>query len=366
MKFRYLLTVVFLLLAGTANAQTNCMNLTVAGPQIMRTNGVGFTASETQTWNASCNNTSTKKVTSTFNLPITALGDGGTRSDKTFIDCEPAFSAPNVTNPTSVVNSTLHLFAVDNVFNKTTGACQAGPTHTSDGFCVAVACPVSAPPPDPPPSCPACNPPPGQPPGFGTLTCCSPIIISTADKGFRLTDAQHGVKFDISGTGNPIDMAWTAADSGDAFLALPEKDGLVHNGKDLFGSFTPQPKVDQPNGFNALAVYDKPEHGGNGDGVIDSSDAIFSSLRLWIDANHDGISQPEEVHTLASLGVHSISLKYELSTRVDRFGNVFRYKARINPDEPEDPNVGRVLYDVFFQTLDPVSKCAKPAMATGK
>jgi hypothetical protein len=204
----------------------------------------------------------------------------------------------------------------------------------------------------------SCPPPPGsggsgacggerkQAPG-----CTSPIIFDIDGKGFNLTSAEGGVLFDMSGTGNPIQMGWTAKGAGNAFLALPGPDGLVHNGKELFGNFTPQPASDSPNGFAALAVYDDPKNGGNGDGIIDSHDAIYSSLRLWIDNNHDGISQTEELHTLASLGVTSISLQYSLSERVDQYGNYFRYKAPVDPDEPNPDHVGRKAYDVFFVTL---------------
>jgi len=150
-------------------------------------------------------------------------------------------------------------------------------------------------------------------------------------------------------------MGWTATNASNAFLALPGADGLVHNGKQLFGNFTPQPSSATPNGFAALAVYDLPANGGNGDGIIDSRDAIFSSLRLWIDANHDGISQPEELHTLPSLGVNSISLNYQLDSRTDQFGNVFRYRAKVNPGEPAN-GLGRTAYDISFVTLNPTAK----------
>jgi len=171
------------------------------------------------------------------------------------------------------------------------------------------------------------------------------------------------VLFDIAADGHPIQMAWTTAGSGNAFLVLPEADGLVHNGRDLFGSGSPQPPSTTPNGFAALAVYDLPANGGNGDGVIDSRDAIFSSLRLWIDANHDGISQPEEIYTLPSVGINSISLTYKLTERTDQYGNYFRYRAVVNPGDPA--NVGRAAYDVFFRilmTTGSVRKC--PAVPT--
>ncbi len=108
--------------------------------------------------------------------------------------------------------------------------------------------------------------------------------------------------------------------------------------------------------LRALAVYDGPRHGGNGDGIIDFRDAIFGSLRLWIDMNHDGVCQREELHTLTSLGVNPISLDYHLSERTDQYGNVFRYYARVNPDKSTD--VGKIVDGVFFVTENPPDSSA--------
>jgi len=184
------------------------------------------------------------------------------------------------------------------------------------------------------------------------VKCLSPILVDTDGSGFHLTSAKDGVVFDIEGNGHPLPISWTAAGSTNAFLALPH-DGKITNGKELFGDFTPQPASDDPNGFLALAVYDKPENGGNGDGVIDDKDAIFPQLRLWIDRNHDGIAQPDEIYTLHELGVFSISLHYKESWRVDAYGNLFRYKSIINvtDKEADESHDGRTIYDVFFRSL---------------
>jgi hypothetical protein len=188
----------------------------------------------------------------------------------------------------------------------------------------------------------------------GGPPCESPIIVDTTGEGFRLTSAQNGVVFDIKGDGHPMRIAWPARGSGNAFLALDRNgNGKIDSGKELFGNVTAQPKCAHPNGFLALDQFDKPENGGNGDGVIDSRDAVFSKLRLWIDENHNGISEPNELHTLGELGVYSLALNYTESKQTDRYGNSFRYKAKVNPEgEPKADQVDRWTYDVWLVTMD--------------
>ena len=76
---------------------------------------------------------------------------------------------------------------------------------------------------------------------------------------------------------------------------------------------------------------------------------MYSHLLLWIDKNDDGISQPEELHTLRELGVFSIGLKYRREPYVDGYGNQFRYRGVLNPDPADGKSKdGRYTYDVFF------------------
>src|SRR6185437_13068105 len=94
----------------------------------------------------------------------------------------------------------------------------------------------------------------------------SPIVIDVDGSGFDLTDAANGVKFDIDNSGIAERIAWTKPGSTNAFLALDRNgNGIIDNGGELFGNYTAQPPIAEPNGFNALSVYDLLENGGNGD-----------------------------------------------------------------------------------------------------
>ena len=186
--------------------------------------------------------------------------------------------------------------------------------------------------------------------GSGAWQCAncsgSPIIIDTKGEGFHLTNVANGVKFSFV-AGKPEQMAWTDPAYSNGFLVLDRNgNGVVDDGKELFGNLTPQPPSKTPNGFLALAVFDRPENGGNSNGYIGPRDAVFDRLRVWIDANHDGISQRAELHTLKELGIERIDLKYRPSGYVDEFGNQFRYRGRIWDAAGGEHEI---CYDVFLR-----------------
>ncbi len=193
---------------------------------------------------------------------------------------------------------------------------------------------------------------------FPSGNCCcsmSPIVIdisrywdwaTNSGNGYRFTDAAGGVRFDLDGNGVKEQVGWPTATSENAWLVLDRNgNGVIDSGKELFGNFTDQVgpygepvPIGQGNGWLALAEYDRGRSGGNESGGIDAGDAAFPNLRLWVDRNHNGISEPNELITLSSIGITGIELGYDaLSGWTDQYGNNFKLRSRFKWGDMNDP-----------------------------
>lgn len=139
------------------------------------------------------------------------------------------------------------------------------------------------------------------------------------------------VLFDLDADGDQELVGWPI----DGGLLVQDRngDGEIRDGRELYGSVTIQGAF---NGFDALAR----EAGAN---TIDATTALWSKLKVWVDANRDGITQPGELEPVTNY-FQRIFAFYEFVGKKDENGNEFRYKGQAVYADGEQ----RPLYDVIF------------------
>lgn len=177
---------------------------------------------------------------------------------------------------------------------------------------------------------------------------CSPIVIDLGNNGIHLGKAGVGVYFDVNADGRRDHVQWVARGGDEGFLALDRSgNGLIDDGAELFGVGTPMVLEGRnaPNGFVGLAQYDSRQLGGNDDGLITVADAIWPQLRIWMDANADGISTAGEMHSLRAYGITALETIPKVRKYIDQAGNIIPYWAWAT----QRARPGRALMvDVFF------------------
>lgn len=118
-----------------------------------------------------------------------------------------------------------------------------------------------------------------------------------------LSKAVSGVSFDVDDSGYLKETAWVGA--GDAFLTLDrDYNGETNSGQEMFSNST---VAIGRRGLAGMGWVDA-----NYDGKITSTDPVWNELRVWMDANSDGVEAEAESLTLDELGI--TELNYAMGT----------------------------------------------------
>jgi len=127
----------------------------------------------------------------------------------------------------------------------------------------------------------------------------TPIVIDLNGDGVHTIAREdfHG-SFDLLGTGHAIQSGWVSAHDG--LLAIDSNgNGKIDSISELFGG------NEKGTGFAKLSNFDS-----NGDGVVDARDDRFAELRIWRDANSNGVTDDGELLSLHDAGVTSLTVSY--------------------------------------------------------
>ncbi len=126
------------------------------------------------------------------------------------------------------------------------------------------------------------------------VNTADPVVLDlNRDGRISMTTAEDGVRFDITGDGRAEQTAFVS--EGDGVLALDrDGDGRITSGLELFGD-----QHGSADGFLELGKFDD-----NGDGVINSSDSVFSKLSVMTRSADGSLN----VRGLAEYGISQLNL----------------------------------------------------------
>ena len=166
-----------------------------------------------------------------------------------------------------------------------------------------------------------------------------PLILDLNGDGLATTNLdQSDVYFDLDSNGFAERTAWI--DANDGLLVLDrDGDGKITNGQELFGDQTLLSNGTRAtSGFEALREFDD-----NKDGKIDASDIVYLKLKVWQDLNRDGVSQAEEMKSLADVGIKAINLSSTVTGAADAMGNIQRRLGSFVKTDGSDGQIGEYL-----------------------
>lgn len=168
----------------------------------------------------------------------------------------------------------------------------------------------------------------------------SPLVLDLNNDGIQTSAITAGTTFDLNADGQAEHTGWVSPQDG--LLALDiNGDGKIDSGAELFGDATQLPDGSlATDGFNALANYDS-----NHDGIIDTTDPIFSQLLVWQDANSDGASDASELKGLSALNINTLNVS-ATENHVNQNGNDLALHSTFTTTD----GAAHEMIDVWFET----------------
>jgi Ca2+-binding RTX toxin-like protein len=180
----------------------------------------------------------------------------------------------------------------------------------------------------------------------------TPIVLDMDGDGIELINLSASrVYFDIDNDGFKEKTAWVAPD--DALLAFDRNgNGVIDNQTELFGRRPSDGTLANRDGFDILET----EFDSNRDRLITSADANFNQLRVWNDLNGDGISQANELRSLAQAGITRINLNESNSP-----SEIFLGRRAVEKSDFTINGVVRSAFDLLFDVNQTASEYILPA-----
>ncbi len=170
-----------------------------------------------------------------------------------------------------------------------------------------------------------------------------PLVLDLDGDGVETLGQQAVTYFDHDANGFAELTGWASGDDG--FLALDRNgDGRINDGRELFGDHTVLAGgAVASNGLQALSEWDLVGNGGNGDGIISASDAVWDSLRVWQDVDVDGFSDSGELFALSALGISAINLAFTATGAGDGLGNTQQRAGSFSRSNGSSGTIGEYL-----------------------
>lgn len=182
----------------------------------------------------------------------------------------------------------------------------------------------------------------------------STILVDLDGDGLEARKrSKTDARFDMDGDGTADDTGWVA--DGDGLLVIDRNgDGAITHASEI--SFLAE-KENAKSAWDGLGALDA-----NKDGKINATDARFGDLKVWQDANHNGVSDDGELHGLTDLGIKEISLT---ATTVGEAAKVGRNLPLTTSVYTKDNGVTATIGNVAL-AFDPSSAQTEAAQAAAR